>query len=163
MRVYPQLNARLLAPLSLMLIPVLGFILQPRWFQGVSCCLVNPCPALSCRDLPGQPGCGGTSGRRYLGAPRCRDKIKDICWVLVAGGCSHIVLPASSWCCCILSGVGSEAKIPSESKGFCLKQSNSFWNLIKSLSVLTNIKRLGADRAQQMVQTAACLEWKIFT
>lgn len=58
-RVYPWLNATLLAPLSLMLIPVLGFILQPRWFQGVSCCLVNPCPALSCRNLPEQLGCGG--------------------------------------------------------------------------------------------------------
>lgn len=49
----------LLAALSLLLIPVLGFILQPRWFQGVSCLLVNPCPALSCRNLPKQPGCDG--------------------------------------------------------------------------------------------------------
>lgn len=58
-RFYPWINARLLVPLSLMLIPTLGFILQPRWFQGVSCRPVNPCPALSCMNLPGWPGCGG--------------------------------------------------------------------------------------------------------
>lgn len=53
---YPWINVRLLVPLSPMPIPTLGFILQLRWFQGVTCCMVNP---LSCMNLPGQPGCGG--------------------------------------------------------------------------------------------------------
>ena len=56
---YPWINTRLLVPLLLMLIPTLGFIPQLRWFQGVSCRMVNPSLALSCMNLPGQPGCGG--------------------------------------------------------------------------------------------------------
>lgn len=121
---------RLLAALSLLLIPVLGFILhpsiQPRWFQGVSCLLVNPCPALSCRNLPKQPGCGGNL---WWEVPGCSllpalGQDQGHLLVLVARWCSLIVLPAPSQrCSCILSGVSSEVvskkKNPSERKGFC--------------------------------------------
>lgn len=79
--IYPPL-----APLSLVLIPVLGFILQPRWFQGVSCCLVNPCPALSCRNLPQQLGCGGNLLREVPGCSPLQARGQDQGHQLGTGG-----------------------------------------------------------------------------
>lgn len=75
-----------LAPLSLVLIPLLGFILQPRWFQGVSCCLVNPCPALSCRNLPQQLGCGGNLLREVPGCSPLQARGQDQGRQLGTGG-----------------------------------------------------------------------------
>lgn len=114
---YPWINARLLVLLSLMLIPSLGCILQPRWFQGVSCHMVNPCPALSCMNLPGWLGCSGNllcaPCKPLLEIPGCSllGQGKVICQIVVAMLCSHIVLMACSRYCCILSGIGSKDEL----------------------------------------------------